>query len=118
MCTHQNLGDSNEYTPYTIFNINTKYHPKLSQIGSYWIFQGTQERVRNSRDKRVFTARNKPTETPSAKVTIFRNTNTQLPLKPRCNFIVFMLNLQLQLIYGETINHHGHIFTVCLQNQI
>ena len=32
------------------------------------------------------TARNNPTETPSAKVTIFRNTNTQLPLKPFCNF--------------------------------
>ena len=32
------------------------------------------------------TARNKPAETPSAKVTIFRNTNTQLPLKPFCNF--------------------------------
>ena len=31
-------------------------------------------------------ARNNPTETPSAKVTIFRNTNTQLPLKPFCNF--------------------------------
>ena len=25
-------------------------------------------------------------ETPSAKVTIFRNTNTQLPLKPYCKF--------------------------------
>ena len=32
------------------------------------------------------TARNKPAETPSAKVTIFRNTNTLLPLKPFCNF--------------------------------
>ena len=36
--------------------------------------------------KQESTARNNPTETPSAKVTIFRNTNTQLPLKPFCNF--------------------------------
>ena len=28
-------GDSNEYTQYTIFNINTKNRPKLSQICSY-----------------------------------------------------------------------------------
>ena len=48
-------GDSNEYTQYTIFNIKWKLnHPKLSQICSYGIFfQGTQERVRNSRGKRV-----------------------------------------------------------------
>ena len=31
-------GDSNEYTQYTIFNINTRNHPNLSQIGSYGIF--------------------------------------------------------------------------------
>ena len=31
-------GDSNEYTQYTIFNINTKNHPKLSNICSYGIF--------------------------------------------------------------------------------
>ena len=37
-------GDSNEYIQYTIFNINTKDHPKLSQICSYEIlFEGTQE---------------------------------------------------------------------------
>ena len=31
-------GYSNEYTQYTIFNINTKNQPKLSQICSYEIF--------------------------------------------------------------------------------
>ena len=31
-------GNSNEYTQYTIFNINTKTHPKLSQVCSYEIF--------------------------------------------------------------------------------
>ena len=36
--------------------------------------------------KARLTARNNPTETPSAKVTIFRNTTTQLPIKPFCNF--------------------------------
>ena len=34
----------------------------------------------------LITARNNPAETPSAKVTIFRNTSTQLPRKPFCNF--------------------------------
>ena len=31
-------GDSNEYTQYTISNINKENHPKLSQICSYGIF--------------------------------------------------------------------------------
>ena len=31
-------GDSNKYTQYTVFNINTKNHPKLSQVCSYEIF--------------------------------------------------------------------------------
>ena len=31
-------GDSNEYTQYTIFNINKEIHPKLSIICSYEIF--------------------------------------------------------------------------------
>ena len=31
-------GDSNEYTQYTIFNINTKNHSKSSQVCSYEIF--------------------------------------------------------------------------------
>ena len=31
-------GDSNEYKQYTIFNINIKTHPNLSQICSYEIF--------------------------------------------------------------------------------
>ena len=37
-------GDSNEYTQYTIFNMNKKKYPKSSQICSYGLFfQGTQE---------------------------------------------------------------------------
>ena len=31
-------GDSNEYTQYTVSNINTENHPKLSQVCSYEIF--------------------------------------------------------------------------------
>ena len=31
-------GDSNEYTQYTIFNMNKNKHPKLSQICSYGFF--------------------------------------------------------------------------------
>ena len=31
-------GDSNEYTQYATFNINTKNQPKLSQICSYEVF--------------------------------------------------------------------------------
>ena len=38
-----------------------------------------------------FTARNSPAETPSAKVTIFRNTTTQLALKPF--FVVVTFNV-------------------------
>ena len=44
-------------TPYTIFNIQ-KIHLKLSQICSYgFLFQGTQERVRNSLGKRTISVR-------------------------------------------------------------
>ena len=51
-------GDSNEYTQYTIFNIKKENHPKLSLICSYgFLFQGTQERVRNSRGKRAISVR-------------------------------------------------------------
>ena len=45
-------GDSNEYTQYTIFNIKkqiTLNYPKSAAMG---FFQGTEERVRNSRGKR------------------------------------------------------------------
>ena len=31
-------GDSNENTQYTVYNINTKNHSKLSQVCSYEIF--------------------------------------------------------------------------------
>ena len=50
-------GDSNEYTQYTIFNIKKKVilnYPKSAVIG---FFQGTQERVRNSRSKRAISFR-------------------------------------------------------------
>ena len=54
-------GDSNEYTQYTIFNIfniRKKITLKLSQICSYeFLFQGTQERVRNSLGKRANSVR-------------------------------------------------------------
>ena len=48
-------GDSNENTKYTI---KKEKLPKLSQICSYEIlFQGNQERVRNSRGKRAISVR-------------------------------------------------------------
>ena len=48
------LGDSNEYTQYTIFNIKKKItlnYPKSAAMGFF--FQGTQERVQNSHSKRA-----------------------------------------------------------------
>ena len=45
------------YTQYTIFHINTKNHPNLSQNCSYVFFQETQSLVRNSRGKRVISVR-------------------------------------------------------------
>ena len=51
-------GDSNEYTQYTIFNIKKENNPKLSQIcSSGFLFQRTQERVRNSHGKRAISVR-------------------------------------------------------------
>ena len=46
-------GNSNEYTQYTIFNMNKKStlnYPKSAAMGFF--FQGTQERVRNNHGKR------------------------------------------------------------------
>ena len=51
-------GDSNENTQYTIFNMNKKNilnYPKSAAKGFF--FQGTQERVRNSRGKRAISVR-------------------------------------------------------------
>ena len=50
-------GDSNYYTHYTIFNYKKKVslnYPKSAAMG---IFIGTQERVRDSRGKRVISVR-------------------------------------------------------------
>ena len=47
-------GDSNVYTQYTIFNVNKKNTLNL-QLWEF--FQGTQERVRNSRGKRAIGVR-------------------------------------------------------------
>ena len=50
-------GDSNEYTQYTIFNMNMKNtlnYPKSAAMG---FFQGTQERVRKSHGKRAISVR-------------------------------------------------------------
>ena len=47
-------GDSNEYTQYTIFNLNEENHPKLSQICSQGIFfQVTQALVGNNHGERA-----------------------------------------------------------------
>ena len=54
-------GDSNEYTKHTIFNIEKKItlnYSKYNNVCSYGtFFLGTQERVRNSRGKRVIGVR-------------------------------------------------------------
>ena len=54
-------GDSNEYKQHAIINIKKKItlnYPKFNNICSYGIiFQGTQERVRNSRSKRAIDVR-------------------------------------------------------------
>ena len=50
-------GDSNEYTQRTIFNIKKKItlnYPKSAAVG---FFQGTEERVRNSRGRRAISVR-------------------------------------------------------------
>ena len=61
-------GNSNEYTQHTIINIKRNIalnYPKSAAMD--FLFQGTQERVRNSRGKRA---------------SVFE------PLKFYCNFIV------------------------------
>ena len=45
-------GDSNEYTQYTIFTIKTKITQNYNKSAAMEFFQGTQERVRNSRGRR------------------------------------------------------------------
>ena len=49
-------GDSNEYKQFTIFNIKriALSYPGSAAMG---FFQGTQERVRNSRGKRAISVR-------------------------------------------------------------
>ena len=56
MYSHYNrLGDSNEKIKYPIFNINRKSpYLKSAAMG---FFPGTQERIRNSRGKRVIRVR-------------------------------------------------------------
>ena len=51
-------GDSNKYTQYTIFNAENKItlnYLKSAAMG--FLFQGTQERVRNSHGKRAISVR-------------------------------------------------------------
>ena len=51
-------GDSNEYKQHTIINIKRKItlnYPKSAAMG--FLFQGTQERVQNSRGKRAISVR-------------------------------------------------------------
>ena len=50
-------GDSNEYTQYTIFNIKRKIDQNYLKSAAMGFFLGTQERVRNSRAKRVISVR-------------------------------------------------------------
>ena len=50
-------GDSNECTQYTIFNIKRKIDQNYLKSAAMGFFRGTQERVRNSRAKRVISVR-------------------------------------------------------------
>ena len=52
-------GDSNEYTKSSIFNIKKKKKITLNypESAAMEFFQGTQERVRNSRGKRAISVR-------------------------------------------------------------
>ena len=50
-------GDSNEYTQHTIFNIINKITLNCPESAPIGFFLGTQERVRNSRGKRVISVR-------------------------------------------------------------
>ena len=51
-------GDSNEYTQYTIFNVENRItlnYLKSAAMG--FLFQGTQKRVQNSHGKRAISVR-------------------------------------------------------------
>ena len=51
-------GDSNEYTQYTIFNVENKITLNyLKSAAKRFLFQRTQERVRNSHGKRAISVR-------------------------------------------------------------
>ena len=50
MCIH-------EYTQHTVFNIKTKLTLNYPKSAAKGFFQGTQERVRNSRGKRAISVR-------------------------------------------------------------
>ena len=50
-------GDSNEYTQYTISNMNKKNTVNYPKSAAMDFFQRTQERVRNSRGKRAIRVR-------------------------------------------------------------
>ena len=68
-------GDSNEYTQYTIFNMNMKNtlnYPKSAAMG---FFQGTQELVRNSRGKRALSVR-------AIEVLLYLSCTVSHPLSP------------------------------------
>ena len=50
-------GDSNEYTQHIIFNIKNKNTLNYPRSAAVEFFQGTQERVRNSRGRRAVSVR-------------------------------------------------------------
>ena len=85
-------GDSNENIQYTSFNIKRKFirnYPKSAGMG---FFQGTQERVRNSRGKRAISVR--------AIEVLLYNKNTSLDKSCPCSFAAFHRQLMLLQISG------------------
>ena len=50
-------GDSNEFTQYTIFNINKKIHLNYPKSAAMGFFERTQDQVRNNRGKQAISVR-------------------------------------------------------------
>ena len=92
-------GDSNEQIQYTIFNIKKKItliYPNSAEL--YWFFQETQERVRNSRDKRAISvwATRLKNEFETA---VINEPSVFGPLKDYCVISLFFLPPDFDLSY-------------------
>ena len=98
-------GDSNEYTQYTIFNIEKIIlsYPKSAAVG---FFQGTQERVRDSSGKRAISVR-------VTEVLLYGWIDRQMYGWMICNFTSSVLN-SIPVISGRWAVCNGTPFTVAM----